>query len=104
MFLRILLLLIVFAAGIGIGFGICRHRHSKTIKLQCKILGVNDGWSGGSKYYYFKLQHPDKSIFLKAVCGDEYMAYKVGDIYTVTETKTEYDLPTEVITELLQGE
>ena len=100
MFLRILLLLIVFAAGIGIGFGICRRIHKKVTKLQCKILSVHN--NVGDKY--FKLQHPDGSVFLHYVCSDEYMAYKEKDIYTITVETSEFDRPTEVITELLQGE
>lgn len=91
MLLRLIIIIAVLLIGVWIGYGIARRRHRITRKLQCKILGIYDRWRSSEKVYYFKLQHPDGSIFLEDVYNSEAYAYKVGDYYTVEESHCEFD-------------
>jgi len=91
MLLRLIIIIAVLLIGVWIGYGIARRSHRITKKLQCKILGIYDKWRGTEKVYYFKLQHPDGSIFLEDAYNSEAYAYKVGDYYTVEEHHCEFD-------------
>jgi len=94
MLLKLIVIIAVLLIGVWIGYGIARRRHRITRKLQCKILGIYDRWrsaESAEKVYFFKLQHPDGSIFLEDVYNSEAYAYKVGDYYTVEEHHCEFD-------------